>query len=354
MRKSTSLVQLTFLTFLFPLFTTIQSNAQCIINSNAGYSVSVSICPKSIVVSTTDCPWGYNYNVRFDYEIAIIGNPPGNSGLNTLQTKIYCNNSAVNGYYALPLNGGSGSAVTTTNPFVNNNGEAYQYTTNPSCDEATVSNLNCVNIGVIIQGAGIPNQEINCNCSLLVLPVEFLSFEAEKRNDGNLLTWAVQSEKRNDYFTIETSADGVNWKELTKVKGAVNSTEAKTYTFFDTENTRESVYYKLSQTDLDGTRNELALDYIQVNESDFELYPNPSSDSKVHITFSDNSEDRSVLTIRNELGQVLLQQNLEPVSKSGRTSFYNSDLDLTQPAGIYFVEVSVGDQLMNRSKLVIR
>jgi hypothetical protein len=178
MRKSTSLVQLTFLTFLFSLFTTIQANAQCIINSNAGYSVS----PKSIVVSTTDCPWGYNYNVRFDYEIAIIGNPPGNSGLNTLQTKIYCNNSAVNGYYALPLNGGSGSAVTTTNPFVNNNGEAYQYTTNPSCDEATVSNLNCLNIGVIIQGAGIPNQEINCNCSLMVLP--------------------VQSEKRNDYFTI--------------------------------------------------------------------------------------------------------------------------------------------------------
>ncbi len=354
MRKSTRLVQLSFLITLFFLFTSIQTNAQCIINSSAGYSVSVSICPKSIVVSTTDCPWGYNYNVRFDYEIAIIGSTPANNDLNTLQTKIYCNNSAINGYYALPLNGGSGSAVTTTNPFVDNNGEAYQYAPNPSCNEATVTSLNCVNIGVIIQGSGIPNQEIICNCSLLVLPVEFLSFDAKKMSDGNLLTWDVESENRNDYFTIETSADGVSWKELTKVKGAITSTEAKTYTFFDTKNTQESVYYKLSQTDLDGTRNELALEYVQVNESDFALYPNPSSDSKVHIAFSDNTEDKATLILRNEVGQLVLQQDLEPVSKSGRTSFYNADLDLGQPAGIYLVEVRSGDQLINRSKLVIK
>lgn len=354
MRKSTKLVQLSCLATLFFLFSSIQTSAQCIINSNAGYSVSVSICPKSIVVSTTDCPWGYNYNIRFDYEIAIIGNTPGNGGLNTLQTKIYCNNSAINGYYALPLNGGSGSAVTTTNPFVNNNGEAYQYAPNPSCNEATVNNLNCVNIGVVIQGSGIPNQEIICNCSALVLPVEFLSFNAEKMSDGNLLTWAVESENRNDYFTIETSADGLNWKELTKVKGAITSTEAKTYTFFDTKNTRESVYYKLSQTDLDGTRNELALEYVPVNESDFSVYPNPTSDSKVHLTFSDDSESASTLVLRNEVGTIVFQQGLEPISKSGKTSYYSSDLDLGQPAGIYFLEVQSGNQLVNRSKLVIR
>lgn len=353
MRKSTRLVQLTFLTFLFSLFTFFQANAQCIINSTAGYAVSVSICPKSIVVSTPDCPWGYNYNVQFDYEIAIIGSTPANGGLNTLQTKIYCNNSAVNGYYALPLNGGSGSAVTTTNPFVNNNGEAYQYTTNPDCNEATVANLNCVNIGVIIQGSGIPNQEIICNCSMLVLPVEFLSFEAEKRNDGNLLTWAVQSESRNDYFTIETSTDAVNWKELAKVKGAVNSTEAKTYSYFDTKNREASVYYKLSQTDLDGTRNELALEYVPFNEPDFNMYPNPTSDSKVRLTFSDNSET-TALIVRNEVGQVVFQQDLEPVSKSGKTNYYNSDLDLGQSAGIYLVEIRSEKELVNRSKLVIR
>lgn len=354
MRKSKRLVNLSLVSILFSFFLSNQTNAQCLINSNAGYSVSVSICPKSIVVSSTDCPWGYNYNVRFDYEISIIGNPPGNGGLNTLQTKIYCNNSNVNGFFALPLNGGSGTAVTTTNPFINNNGTAYQYAPNPSCNEATVSNLNCVNIGLVIQGSGIPNQEINCNCSMLVLPVEFLSFEAEKKSEGNLLSWETQSENRNDFFTIETSSDGVNWKELVQMKGAISSTEKLSYSYLDTKDNKESVYYKLSQTDLDGTRNELALKYIPVEVSDFNLYPNPTSDNKVRISFSDDSESIPTFILRNEVGQVVLQQELEPLSKSGKTTYYNSDLDLGQPAGIYLVEVRSGDQTINRSKLVVR
>jgi hypothetical protein len=352
MRKSTRLVQLTFLTFLFSLFISIQTNAQCSVVSTLGYTVNVTISPKTIVVSSANCPWGYNYNVNFDYNISITG--PNASSLYTLQAKIYCVNGQMNGAYSLPLNGGSGNAVTTTNPSIPHNGSAYGYSAPyVNCTSATVATMNCNTIEVIVHGPGIPSQVIPCN-TISVLPVEFLFFDGEKKNDGNHLTWAVESESRNDYFTIETSADGENWRELTQIEGAVNSTEAKTYTFLDTKNTKESTYYKLSQTDLDGTRNELALKYIPVNESDFELYPNPSSDDKVHLIFSDNTETSSVLILRNEVGQVVLQQDLEPVSKSGKTSFYNADLDLGQSGGIYLLEVHSGDQLINRSKLVIR
>jgi len=353
MRKSLfpfkTLLSTIFLVFIFNP----SSDAQCTVVSATGYTVSVSITPKTIVVSSATCQNGYNYNVNFDYNISITG--PNASSLNTLQAKIYCVNSQMNGAYSLPLNGGSGNATTTTNPYIPNNGTAGQYSAPyTSCSNATIATLNCSSINLVIQGPGIPYQEINCNNAISVLPVEFLFFEAEKMNDGNLLTWAVESESRNDYFTLETSTDGENWKELTKVKGAVNSTEAKTYTFIDSKNTRESIYYKLSQTDLDGTRNELALKYIPFNESDFVMYPNPTSDSKVHITFSNNSETASTLILRNEVGQVVFQQDLVAVSNSGKTSYYNSDLDLGQPAGIYLVEVQSGNQLVNRSKLVIR
>lgn len=353
MRKSARLAKLTFLSSLFSIVTFIQTNAQCTIVSATGYTVNVSITPKNIVVSSASCPWGYNYNVNFDYNISITG--PNAGSLNTLQAKIYCVNSQMNGAYSLPLGGGVGNATTTTNPAIPNNGSAHGYNAPyVSCTNATVATLNCSTIDIVIQGPGIPYQVIHCNNTISVLPVEFLSFEGEKNSDGNLLIWAVESESRNDYFTLETSTDALNWKELTKVKGAINSTEAKTYTFLDTKNTQESIYYKLSQTDLDGTRNELALAYIQVNESDLVLYPNPTSDSKVHITFSDNSEIAAVLILRNEIGQVVLQEVLEPVSKSGRTAYYNSDFNLEQAAGIYLVEVHSGKEVINRSKLVIR
>lgn len=353
MRKRLELVQLGFIASLFFIIFSNRANAQCSVTSTNGYVVNVSIVPKTIVVSTTDCQWGYNYNVRFDYNISITG--PNAAAQYTLQARIYCVNGQMNGAYSLPLGGGSGSAVTTTNPSVPHNGTAYGYNSPyVSCNNATVATMQCNSIDVIIQGPGIPYQVIQCNSVISPMPVEFLYFEGEKKENGNLLTWAVESESRNDYFTIETSADGTNWKEFAQVKGAGNSTEAKTYEFLDTKNANESTYYKLSQTDLDGTRNELALKFIPVNDFEFRVYPNPTSDSKIHIDFSNTSDDASFVLVRNELGQPVFQTELESVAKSGKKTFYSSDLDLGQPAGVYLVEVHSGNQLVERSKLVIR
>ena len=184
--------------------------------------------------------------------------------------------------------------------------------------------------------------------------MEFLFFDAEKGEKGNLLTWAVESEMRNDYFTLETSTDALNWTELTKIKGAGTAQEAKTYSFLDTKNTKASVYYKLSQTDLDGTRNELAVKFIPINDFEFRMFPNPTADSKVHIDFSNTSDDAASVVVRNELGQLVFQTDLGAIAKSGKTTYYSSDLDFAQPAGVYLVEIHSGDQLLERSKLVIR
>jgi len=353
MRKSLITLKLTpFAIILFTFFSA-KSNAQCTVVSANGYTVNVSITPKNIVVSSSNCPWGYNYNVNFDYNISITG--PNASSLYTLQALIYCVNSQINGAYSLPLNGGIGNATTTTNPAIPHNGSAYGYNAPyVSCTNATVATMQCNAIDIIIKGPGIPYQQIHCNSTAIVLPVEFLYFDGEKKENGNLLTWAVESETRNDYFTIETSADGINWSEFTKVKGAGTSTEAKTYTIFDTKNTKESTYYKLSQTDLDGTRNELALKFVPVTDFEFRVYPNPASDSKVHIDFSTVSDDGASVVLRNEVGQLVSKFDLEATAKSGKTTYYSSDLDLGQPAGIYLVEVHSGNELVERSKLVIR
>lgn len=355
MRKSKSLVQLSFAVILFSIFFTGRTSAQCTVISSDGYTVNVSIVPKTIVVSSTDCPWGYNYNVRFDYNISITG--PNAAAQYTLQALIYCVNGQMNGAYSLPLGGGSGTAVTTTNPYIPHNGSAYGYNSPyVRCTDATVSTMQCNTVDLIIQGPGIPYQVIHCNPVIppTNLPVEFLFLDGERTDNGNLLTWAVETESRNDYFTIETSTDAQNWRELARVKGAGTSQEAKTYTYLDTKHSQGSVYYKLSQTDFDGTRNELALKYIASENAEFHLYPNPTADGKVRLTFTDNSESASFVVLRNELGQIVQQQDLEAVSKSGKTAYYDSQLDFGQSAGIYLVEVHSGSKLVERSKLVIR
>lgn len=302
MSISTSTQRLTTIILtVFVAFFGTRAQAQCVINSTAGYQVSVGICPESIIVSSTDCPNGYNYNVRFSYNIQLTGSNV--QQLYTLQTLIDCNNGQQNGYYELPKSGGSGHAITTTNPFINTDGAAYTYTTHPSCTQATVNNLNCLTLKVIIQGPGIPYQVVDCNCTTMPLPVTFLGFTAEKTTEGNLLQWSTASEQRNKWFSIETSFDGQNWSLLRHIEAVGNSTEKNEYAFIDETNYTSSVYYKLSQTDEDGVRNELSIAYIDHAAEAFVVSPNPTNDGVIALTTPSGLKGEVDFVLYNTLGQ---------------------------------------------------
>lgn len=321
------------------------SFSQCSVTSSHGYVVNVSICPSSIVVSTTDCPWSYNYNVKFNYNVTISG--PNATSLNTLQTEIVCRNSDVNGYYALPLNGGSGSAVTVTNPSISGNN--YNYGNNPSCTQATVSSLKCTGLRVIIQGPGIPHQTVDCNCMALVLPVELISLDAKKVFGDNSINWSVQSESRNDFFTIEYSEDGKSWDFLANVDSKGDTDQLRNYTYSDSKH--RAGYYKLSQTDLNGTRNELGIAYVPFQSSELTIYPNPSRGVAPSIEFSAPVSD-ALITVYGQDGKVLMQTPVTSFDKQDNFLFKTA-LDVNAAPGMYWVEVSAGNELVGRQKWMI-
>lgn len=340
--------RITVFTAFLAIVCTTYSNAQCTINSTAGYQVSVSICPQSIVVSNTDCPNGYNYNVNFTYNVQLTG---AVQELYTLQTIIYCNAGQQNGYYSLPKLGGSGTAVTTTNPFINNDGAAYQYTTHPSCTQANVNNLNCASLKLIIQGPGIPYQVIDCNCNSLVLPVEFLGLTGERTPDGNLLSWSTESETRNAYFSLETSIDGKNWTKLKDIPAAGNTLVKSEYTFLDTEHIEQSTYYKLSQTDIDGTRNELAITYVSQPRSGLTVSPNPSVNSNIHVQLGEEIRGDLRFQLFNDLGQVVKEWFVEESAYKA-----NGAVSLATPElkGCYQLCILKNQVLLERTRVIIQ
>lgn len=85
------------------------------------------------------------------------------------------------------------------------------------------------------------------------LPIELLSYTATCRDDEVVLNWATASETNNNYFTIEKSADAVNWEILTTVGGAGTSNAPNYYSAFDSQPYSDVSYYRLKQTDFDGT-----------------------------------------------------------------------------------------------------
>lgn len=87
------------------------------------------------------------------------------------------------------------------------------------------------------------------------LPITLLSFTAVPQQRTVRLDWSTATETNNDHFTVERSADGDSFLPLIRVEGAGAGTSFTPlhYRSVDEAPLGGQSYYRLRQTDLDGT-----------------------------------------------------------------------------------------------------
>ncbi|GIV41313.1 MAG: hypothetical protein KatS3mg034_0623 [Vicingaceae bacterium] len=321
--------------YLLYFNTSYSQTSSCFISSNCGYTVKVDITPVSIVPSTNNCPYGYNYNVQFNYSITINGNNTCYNDNIGIQPQIFCNNGQNNGYYTInvpapntsspPVNQTySGTLVTTTN----------QYRNQSDCNTASPSSLGCNTVQITIYGPGIPTQTISCNNT--PLPITLLNFEAEVNNFKVFLKWATASEINNEYFIIEKSIDGYHWEFIEKIKGAGNSHSINQYQAIDESPYFGTSYYRLKQTDFNGdfSYSEIVAVTINYENKNFlKIYPNPTFNI---LNIHGQTEEIINFKIFNLLGQDV--SNFVTIEHS---SGNNIIVNISQlPKGTYFIHTN--------------
>jgi len=84
------------------------------------------------------------------------------------------------------------------------------------------------------------------------LPITLISFEASHTDEGVLVEWSTLSQINNDYFNIQRSIDGYEWKDRVTIEGAGSTNTQMSYTWLDTDPSMNISYYRLKQTDYDG------------------------------------------------------------------------------------------------------
>lgn len=109
------------------------------------------------------------------------------------------------------------------------------------------------------------------------LPIELLSFDAKICDKAVCLEWVTAVEVNNDYFEIERSLDGHQWQSLVRLNGAGNSSGQLSYSYRDRLPLMGRSYYRLKQTDFDGTSSYSRIESVEFSiEIDFDIYPNPT------------------------------------------------------------------------------
>jgi len=95
------------------------------------------------------------------------------------------------------------------------------------------------------------------NCMPVVLPLDLIEFTGNYQStlNANILSWKTGTERDNDYFTLERSANGSNWATICKETGAGDSYTEIDYEFADNGFEEGKInYYRLSQTDFNGKK----------------------------------------------------------------------------------------------------
>lgn len=294
-----------------------QCTLEAVIPSTDGYNVHVEMRLEQLIKPSA-CPNGYNFNIRYSYDIWFSGsNIP--SGLWTLQGNIICGQYNDN-FLDLPNSGGSGTNVSGGN----------SWRDIADCETATISSLLCNRVDLTIQGPGISYRTIPLECAIS-LPIELVDFDAAPGTDHVALSWRTATESNNSRFDIEKSTDGDNWTVIGTLEGAGTKNTPTNYSWIDySRNTSSTIYYRLKQTDYDGQFSYSWIRSTTVATPEFSVYPNPTN-GMVSVS-SESSVSVDDIRVLDAHGRTI---PVELISESENR--VKLDLSTAQP-GIYFLQ----------------
>lgn len=184
-------------------------------------------------------------------------------------------------------------------------------TTNPLTGSGTVT----VGGTVTCPGSG---------CGTTTLPVELVYFKGVLEGSVASLAWRTASEIDNDYFTLEMSIDGEDYQEIATVKGNATTNAAHDYSYEVYLDAIEQVYFRLKQTDFDGTFVYTGTTVLTSTSTGLlDVYPNPVQSGK-RLIVKGNVVSWGIYDVNGVL----------------RTSGFGNGVNTDLPAGIYIIKLT--------------
>jgi hypothetical protein len=172
------------------------------------------------------------------------------------------------------------------------------------------------------------------------LPIVLLSFTAKTLISAIELNWQTVAEENNAFFTIERSANGVNFSPILFTEGGGTSNDLLTYQAVDNEPILGRSYYRLKQTDFNGQFEYSEIISVIFEGSDrfsFGLLNNPVAQGEPIAIWKTSSLEgmNPMYALRNLQGQLVYSAELPQVQQNSIEINKTSNLG----PGIYLLTI---------------
>jgi hypothetical protein len=189
----------------------------------------------------------------------------------------------------------------------------------------------------------VDNLTIDAGIYLLVLPLEWISFEANCESGNVNLEWTTANEKNISQFEIERRHESES--SFTKV-GSVLASNAKNHSYSYTDLSVKSVgtnYYRIRSKELSGKTSVSSIEATtcKLNEAiEANIYPNPFNE---YLTFDITNVTGSItITIIDENGRAIASKEINATNKTAKEVIETQLL----PSGIYVVKITNKNQVL--------
>lgn len=178
------------------------------------------------------------------------------------------------------------------------------------------------------------------------LPVSLTRFTGQRQGAAVALAWHTATEQHNAGFQVQRSTTGgADFAAIGFVQGAGNSARPAAYTFRDAAASPATTYYRLAQTDQDGSiRYSPVVVAAGSSSSRLTVFPVPTP-RRLHVTFP-APETEVTLNLVNTSGQTVLRQRFRQAT----------ELDLGSLApGLYYLHAlnNMNQPLGNPEKVAV-
>lgn len=271
------------LPFLFTVifFLTPNAQSQCVATNQSStddYSIQITASiPDVEVIGDYGTTWNIQFSYNFDisYSGTEIPQPKGSKSiLYNLQTYLYCDHIENGETYIDNLesieNGGNATLYSPIKQTV----DYISAIINKPSINATYEDFGCT-LMTRMSGPGIADTFVPFICNNTILPIELDNFSVSTTKLNYVkINWTTNSEKNNDFFTIERATNNIAWEEIVRIKGAGSANCENSYQFIDKNAKIGENYYRLKQTDFSGVEKTFPPKHINIKPiNKTNLYP---------------------------------------------------------------------------------
>ncbi len=184
------------------------------------------------------------------------------------------------------------------------------------------------------------------------LPIDLVSFTGACENNETELEFVVASQVNNDYFSIYRSANATDWNLVGEIEGAGNTSTQLTYKWIDNNPLSGVSYYKLAQTDYDGTSETFSPIAVMCEASaidGYSVYPNPANEVlNIDLELENYQGDDVSIEVIDINGKIIQLQQVQL-----NRGYNHLEVDLSEvPRGVYMINFVGTRDYIKESRII--